>query len=253
MKMVLVADLHLDAWLLGAPRFDEVHRALRRSVEVAHDEKVDVWAVVGDVANPESGPVILRVLDALMGAVVDVVKTGARAVLIPGNHCVVEDGSGATMMTPFRALADLHGIGTGMQSIFVAERPEANVCSDQRGRTSIHALPFTPGSHPYDPEEFVRSVPDHGGTHVFLSHLFVEGIEPGSEETEMARGRRVFLPRKVIGERFGDRAVIFNGHHHERQVFEPPDGSPPVHVIGAPAAFAFGEESNEPGFLLVEV
>ena len=118
-------------------------------------------------------------------------------------------------------------------------------CLEVFGGCDVLALPFTSRAHAYDPAEAVRQ----NGTDapaLVLGHLNIEGIEPGSETADFPRGREVFLPVPLIRERFPN-ATIACGHYHRRQVFQG------VHIPGSLARLTFGEEENEPGFLIAEV
>ena len=74
------------------------------------------------------------------------------------------------------------------------------------------------------------------------------GIHPGSETEDMPRGREVLFP----GEQTRGAVARMNGHYHARQTHGLGDGGPDVIIPGSLARLGFGEESNEPGFLLVD-
>lgn len=257
MRVVAISDLHLDARLLGQPRIGEVDHALLKSVEVAKSKHADLWVFAGDLCDPDSGPIVFRAIERLHLAVSRLQKTGIGVVIVAGNHDVVEDGSGSSVLSPLRPLNQFDESGSVSYCV-VAHSPVSCRLSrvDEDGyagdAVQVHALPFAPASHAYDPVEFVQGIVDDGGKHLFVSHLNVEGVAPGSEES-MPRGREVFLPRKLIGERFGKRATVLQGHYHQRQRFDPRDGGAAVQVIGAPARFTFGEETNDPAFLFLYV
>jgi hypothetical protein len=79
--------------------------------------------------------------------------------------------------------------------------------------------------------------------------LTVPGIEPGSETREMPRGREVRYPVEAIRERWGDRAVMLNGHYHRAYH----RAESPVVVPGSLERLTRGEARNEPGCLILEV
>jgi hypothetical protein len=110
------------------------------------------------------------------------------------------------------------------------------------------ALPFAPRSHAYDPGEFVRSAPCPSSQRVLvLGHLNLEGIEPGSETTDLPRGREVLFPLEACGEVYGGRALLLNGHYHRRQSYKG------VQIPGSLERLTFGEAANAPGYLVVDV
>lgn len=246
MRAVISSDWHLDASTAGIPRFDDVFAAVHDVVQVAKGLKVDAFIFTGDLTNPDS----LRA-HAASEVAVFVAATlwndhGIMSRWVVGNHDVVESGSSARL--PLHTLASVraleHAFGNTCVRVFDAPTVE------HFGNLAIVALPFVPRSHAYDPAEFVRNVvvdDGFGTTSVLvLSHLNIEGIESGSETTDMPRGREVFLPLIDIRKRWPD-AVIVNGHYHKRQTFKG------IQIPGSLERLTFGEEANEPGFLIVEV
>jgi hypothetical protein len=113
----------------------------------------------------------------------------------------------------------------------------------------VIALPFTPFCRSYDPAVFLREAAFvcRSPRVLIAGHLNLEGITPGSETLDMPRGRDVFFPIEEALATFGDRAILLNGHYHERQVYRG------VQVVGSLERLGFGELRNEPGYLLVEV
>ena len=111
----------------------------------------------------------------------------------------------------------------------------------------LFGLPFTAPNRAYDPERVVEEF-ESGGRKikVVAGHLNIEGIEPGSETTSMARGREVFWPKAAIKKKF-PKALWLNGHYHRQQVFQG------IHIPGSLLRLAHDEEDNKPGFLVFEV
>jgi hypothetical protein len=94
-------------------------------------------------------------------------------------------------------------------------------------------------------ETFREKVPK-GSTVIVIGHLMLEGIAPGSETTDMARGRDVFLPVAALRAAFPD-CVICNGHYHTAQTYKT------VHIPGSLIRLTKGEIGNVPGYLIVDV
>ncbi len=86
----------------------------------------------------------------------------------------------------------------------------------------------------------------HRPVEVVLGHLMVEGIGPGSETMDMARGRDVFLPVEEIRKAWPE-AVIVNGHYHEAREFNG------VHFPGSLARLTRSDIAHQPGYLTVEI
>jgi exonuclease SbcD len=254
MKLLLCSDFHADATTMGQARFSDVDRAVRQTVEYAIEHKVDAYCFLGDLCDPDSGSAVFRSVELAISAAVELSDAGIPNIWIAGNHDVIEDGSGDTTLSPLRPLAGAGSLTKlyerpGKHQLFERLRKDRA----QTEELTIHALPFTATSHPYRPSVEIeeKKMLLRSGTHVVLAHLTVPGVEPGEETNEMPRGRDVMFPR----EQFPDTAQnvhCFQGHYHRQQTHELP-GFRPVHIPGSAARFTFGEEQNNPGFLVVEV
>lgn len=230
-RLLITSDWHLDATTAGVERRGDLEAAVDRIAVAAAEHCVDGFAFLGDLTDPDSP----RAWRAVEYAVRFAQGLGRDQLWLVGNHDVVEDGRCSSTLLPLR--------GAGFR---VVDTPQSTVLAG----VPVVALPFTPRSHAYDPPEFVleleRGAKRAPGTPLVLSHLCVEGIEPGSESKEFARGREVFLPLEEIRE-WMPGALVFNGHYHRRQTFRE------VNVPGSLARLTRGERDNSPGFLIVEV
>jgi DNA repair exonuclease SbcCD nuclease subunit len=231
MKAVVCSDLHLDWITHGVRRHDEIRDALHRVIDAAIKEKVDAFFCLGDVANPDAGSCVFRVMATMLEAAGRLRQHDIRQVWIAGNHDVIEDGTGDTTLTPLRSLEEV-------SMFYVAELPRRVVLGD----THVICLPFTATSHGYNVDEklgeLTRSSPRERT--IILSHLAVPGIEPGEETKEMPRGREVKLATARA-------KLILQGHYHRQQRMES------VWVAGSLARLTFCEERHDPGYLIVEV
>jgi exonuclease SbcD len=254
MKILLTSDWHADARTLGHARFDDVDRAVRQTVDAAIKQKVDAYCFLGDLCDPDSGSSVFRSVELAISTAVALSREGILNVWLAGNHDVIEDGSGDTTLSPLRPLVSAYA---GLTYLF--ERPGTVLAGQGLDKRAvfIRALPYTATSHGYDPTEHVgRSTKVDArmtaNTYlIVLAHLAVEGVQPGEETKEMPRGRDVTFPRVSFPEE-DSTTHLFNGHYHRQQTHGMP-GYRPVHIPGAPARFTFGEQDNEPGYLLVEV
>lgn len=235
MKFVCSSDWHPDVTTLGVSRFNEVQRAVRKSVEHAIAIKADRYLFLGDLCDPDSGPIVFRCVGLALWAATTLEGAGIPSHWLVGNHDVIEDGSGTSTLQPLR--------DAGFD---VMDQPQAVGA----GGCEILALPFTAASHPYQPERAVQQLFD-GSKTLVLSHLGIEGIQPGEETKDMPRGREVVFPHASFPSTLRD-VTILSGHYHQKQVFERP-GLLPIHVVGSLARLTFGESNNEPSFLVVEV
>lgn len=241
MLLVGSSDWHLDQSTAGVDRFDDVCAAIDVSVEAAIDMQADAYLMCGDLTDPNT----VRAHRAV-GKACEVDQRLSRARIrrlwLPGNHDVVEDGSGMSTMEA------LKWTGGDDRTNHVMSEPGVfgfQNCKNQHQCNIIH-LPFTPSSHPYDPDEFIRSVGDCAEPVLILGHLNLEGISAGSETLDMPRGRDMFWPLDAIKECFPN-AIMVGGHYHTPQDFKG------VHIIGSMARLRFDERDNTPGYMVLEL
>lgn len=239
MKAVVSSDWHLDWATAGHPRGLDVMIAIGESVDHAVEIGADLYIFTGDLTDPYSPRTHAAVSTAVQTATHLWIEHGIMSRWLVGNHDVIEDGSGSHTLDPLHGLA----VGLGGRAVGVFSNPSREVFE---GDLTVVALPFVARSHAYDPALYVSHVEaPNPGRVIVLGHLNIEGIESGSESSEMARGREVFLPIDEIRKRWPN-AVIVNGHYHKRQLFNG------VQVPGSLERLTFGEDTNEPGFLVVE-
>ena len=251
MKILLFSDVHLDVVTAGIVRFGEIQAACAQVVVAAMERKADLVLFLGDLCDPDS-----VCAHAAASVAVDMATTlaeeGITSRWLVGNHDVVEDGSGASVLS---ALGPLDIVPQQRRDLRAADTSpielRARPWIEQVGNVRVVSFPYTARSHAYDPVEFLTrecSTPsklDDVPT-VVISHLMLEGIGPGSETIDMARGRDVFLPIKLVQHHFPN-SLIFNGHYHAPQEFEG------VTVVGSLVRCRFDEAHNETGFVVVTV
>ena len=185
-RIVVSSDYHLDACTAGVPRLSDVAAAINETVDVAIEHKVDAWGFLGDAMDPDSGSIVFDCMEVLFEAVIRLQHEGIETFLIGGNHDCKEDGSGTTTLSPLRPLS------ARSDSIHLYEQPGAFKLATG---LSVVALPYTASSHAYDTAKFLKeAVSKLDGDYIIASHLNLEGIHPGSESTDMPRGREVFFP-----------------------------------------------------------
>lgn len=237
MKLLVTSDWHLDWTTHGVARYGELRDVLLDVVlQQAQIHKVDAFCFLGDLSDPDSGPVVFRAVETAIYLSRRLSEYGIEQVWLAGNHDVVEDGTGTTTLTPLSALAgDL---------VHVCERP-AKVAL-KCGLTVV-TLPFVATSHAYDPEAWVvgsLAGRKPGSKYAVAGHLSVPGVVPGEEVTEMPRGRDIRFPIEACA----GVDLLMNGHIHRQQQTE--SG---IWIPGSLARLTFGEEEHDPGFLIVEV
>ncbi len=241
MKILCSSDWHGDASTAGFPRYEDISRAVLETVDAAVREGVGLYLFLGDLCDPDSSATHRAAALGVLTAATLWSRHGIPSRWITGNHDVKEDGSGSHTLAGVAALA--HSVKHEGQ-IGVLSQPFVECWA---GFDLVY-LPFAPRSHAYDPEEWVNKcgAGKYGVQVIVAGHLNIEGIEPGSETTEMPRGREVFLPVAAIRQRW-PKALILNGHYHRRQTFRG------VVIPGSLERLTFGEEHNSPGFLIIDV
>ncbi len=248
-RIVCVSDLHLDAVTAGVDRFDDVFEVLHKAVDHAIGSEADAFFFLGDLADPHTTRAH-RSVRAMAQACAPLLTHRIQPVLLAGNHDVIEDGTGATVLDV------LAHVGASPLSPRLSTSPYFDVLYDLKKHQPIcklMTLPFTASCLTYDPGELVRNWAagkDMAGTQslptVVLGHLNLEGIKPGSETTEMPRGRDVFWPIRELTECF-PRAILLGGHYHTPQEYNG------VTIVGSAVRLRFDEKDNDPGFLVLEL
>lgn len=234
MHLIFVSDLHLDVTTDGVHRGPEVMRGVDLAVDMAAnirrggDEVRFIFA--GDLADPYSPRSHWAVSQAVATAS-RLSSEDIHSMWMIGNHDVFDDGSGE------HTLMALRGLGA---MVDVVDAPRAVSI----GGHWVLFLPFTAMSHAYDPDALVREV--QGPIEVVVGHLNIQGITPGSESSEYARGRSVYWPLDALQD-CHPNAMLIGGHYHERQTFQG------VHIIGSMARLTHGEAGIAPGFLAMEI
>lgn len=244
-RMLVTSDWHLDAVTASVERYDEIEKSVDAVVEYAEQlcsGGPPPWFVfLGDLSNPDP-PRCWRAVAKAVAVAVRLSVSGVPSIWITGNHDVLEDGHGSHTLLPLKALQRAEQPLDGKAPILVVDAPQVI----RVGRlTSVLCLPYTPRTHNYDPAVQVREAQLSDAAAVF-GHLMLEGIGPGSETTDFARGRDVFLPLEEIA-RALPRAAIFNGHYHRRQVYRG------VNIPGALARLVRSDSDIVPQFLEVEL
>jgi len=244
-RILVSSDWHADASTAGHERFADVEVAVDETVEAAVQQRCTHYLFLGDLCDPDETRSHRAVALALRTAL-RLADHGIASHWIVGNHDVVEDGHRSHTLLALKALE-----GEVPLKCSVHDGPTIARLDDRPdGRVALVALPYTPRSHAYDPEDFIRRSDTFGirCQHVVVAgHLNLAGITPGSETDDMPRGREVFFPIQACREVFGDRAVLLNGHYHRGQVYEG------VHVPGSLERLTFGEAGHTPGWLILEV
>jgi len=234
MRVLASSDWHPDWVTFGISRFDEISLAVAKTVKTAIDLKVDQYFFLGDLCDPDAGPVVFRCVQLALRAALILAKHEIHSHWLVGNHDVCEDGSGASTLTPMVTLEEI------TRFVHVWNRPQIVDCNPR-----MLVLPFTPTSHGYDPMTFVDEFKATKGQGLVLSHLSVPGVVPGEETEDMPRGRDVVLPLIELNKRAN--TTILQGHYHRRESH----GN--FHIPGSLARLTFAHADYEPSFLILDI
>lgn len=257
-RLIVSSDWHADWFTDGYSR----HEDLRAVVEqlLAVPKKGDLFVMLGDLANPYSRDVH-RAMSLATYAANRCNAAGVMNVWITGNHDIVEDDAGSHSLQAVKGLVDdsawsekqtepmkvleyVQRKATPHSLTFVADEPLVLLLP----QATLLCLPYTSPARAYDPDEWIRKVesrPLSNQLHV-LGHLNIEGIGPGSETSDMARGRDVMFPLEALSECL-PKASLWNGHYHKQQVFKG------VTIPGSLARLTHSEENEEKGFIVREL
>jgi DNA repair exonuclease SbcCD nuclease subunit len=248
MKLFISSDWHGDASTSGVDRFDEIRDAAFDVAHAAIDEKKAGHEVAfvfsGDLCDPDTTR-SFRAIGLAIGVALYLSRNGIRSLWIAGNHDVIENERGSTVLEPLQAVAS----STEMIKV-VADVP----CIWRVGKTNVVALPYVARANTYDPSIVIRdecwglSETDGFAIPIIIGHLTVPSAERGSESDDFARGRDMIFPVAECRRRWGDRCILVNGHYHRKQITK--DG---VHIPGSLARLRHDEEHHEPGYLVIEV
>jgi exonuclease SbcD len=269
--------LHTSDWHLGR----SLHRADLRAaqagfldhlVEVARAERVDAVLVAGDVYDRAIPPVDSVAL--YEDALARLRATGARVVLISGNHDSARrlgvnssliDASGVHLRTRPAALADpvllpdehgevaVYGVpylepALGDQ----AGAQEPDVAHDDQASTRTHEVVLRRAVHRIRANALARGV----ARTIVMAHAWVAGGASEEErqrdaeqaksdsERDISVGGIGYVPASL----FDDFSYVALGHLHGKRTL-----ADNLRYSGSPLPYSFSEKSHEKGSWLVEV
>ena len=250
MKILVTADWHLDASTGGMRRLDDVKRAVVESVDYSIRNGVGVYLFLGDLMDPDCGSRAFACLEVAIRAALALASNGIESHWIAGNHDVIEDGSGRTTLTPMLPLEEYNRFKSRIY-VHESSRIVTMMSGSSTDRATLLTLPYAPLARSYDPTAMVAFIEESKRETclplVIAGHMTeMPGIVPGSETKDMARGRGMAFPFDAC-EKLKQKHLMLNGHFHDRQTFKD------VHIPGSLERLTFGEERNEPGWLVCEV
>jgi len=232
--------LHTSDWHLGR----SLHRADLRAAQAAfldhlvdtvRAEQVDVVLVAGDVYDRAVPPV--DAVGMCEDALLRLHDTGARIVLISGNH------DSARRLGFGSGLLDKAGVHLRTQ-LCTPVRPV--LLEDRHGPVAVYGVPYT------EPEALAREVQeikadaDARGVRrrVVMAHGWVTGGAPSDSERDITIGGVGQVPAAT----FAGVSYAALGHLHGQQTL-----APHLRYSGSPLPYSFSEANHRKGSWLVEL
>lgn len=260
MKFLHTGDWHVGRSMRGRSRADEHTAVLAEIAAVARDHEVDAVLVCGDVfdtaaPSPESEQIVYR-------ALLEIASTGARVVVIAGNH------DSDRRLQAVQPLLELGAVIT--RPMFAApETSMIEIPSRDGGETMLVApLPFLSqrwivkaaelmGGEAADSvklyEERYRQLTDWMCTafrpdavNVIAAHAFVHGADASGSERAAHLSSAYGIPSTVFP---ASAHYVALGHLHRPQEIP---GPCPIRYAGSPIALDFGEAGQRKVAVVVE-
>ncbi|GAA4889877.1 exonuclease SbcCD subunit D [Streptomonospora salina] len=251
MRLLHTSDWHLGRSFHRENLIDAQAAFVDHLVDTVRAERVDVVAVSGDLYDRALPPVeAVRLFDEALRRIRD---TGARAVLISGNHDSMVRMSYAT------DLIDAAGIHL-RSSLDAVGAPV--LIGDEHGPVAFYGIPYLEPEiarqhwgleprghaavlgHAMDLVRADLAARPAGTRSAVLSHAFVTGGEGSDSERDISVGGASHVPASVFDG--VDYAAL--GHLHGRQTM-----TATVRYSGSPLAYSFSEEHQVKGCWILDI
>jgi exonuclease SbcD len=253
MRFLHTSDWHLGRSLHRADLRDAQAAFLDHLVATARAEQVDAVLVAGDVYDRAVPPV-----DAIAlceQALVRLRETGARVILISGNH------DSARRLGFSSALIDAAGVHLRTRPDALEDPVELQ---DEHGMVAVYGVPYLepavglPDTAPHDPrprghaavlrQAVARIRADaarrRAGRTVVMAHAWVTGGAASDSERDISLGGVGEVPAAL----FDGFSYVALGHLHGQQTL-----AEHLRYSGSPLPYSFSEASHKKGTWLVEV
>ncbi len=232
--------LHTSDWHLGR----SLHRADLRAAQAAfldhlvatvRAERVDVVLVAGDVYDRAVPPV--DAVQLCEDALLRLHDTGARIVLISGNH------DSARRLGFGSALLDKAGVHLRTQ---VSELARPVLLTDAHGPVAVYGAPYAEPGVLGDEILAIQADADARGVRrrVVLAHGWVTGGAASDSERDITVGGVGQVPAAT----FAGFSYAALGHLHGQQTL-----APHLRYSGSPLPYSFSEANHHKGSWLVEL
>ena len=261
MKLLHTSDWHVGRAMRGQSRADEHEAVLAEITAVAADEGVDLVLVTGDLfetsaPSPESEAIVYRHLLGLA-------KTGARVVVIGGNH---DNPRRLAAVTP---LLELGQVTLLAEPARAADGGVVRFTTDAGEAVNLALLPFVSQRGIVKADDLMEEqAADHSATYAerlrrLVAHL-TDGLDGGDAVNLLAAHAMVSQGKLGGGERQAHTIFQYElpgsafpaglhyvalGHLHRTQQVP---AACPAWYAGSALQLDFGEEEDRKAVLVVE-
>lgn len=241
-------------------RFEDFVEALRKAVQYAIDENIDVFLFSGDAyknASPE--PIYQKMFAQELKRLSD---AGIKTILVVGNHDQILRATGSHSMSVFQSLE--------VPNVITIDKPMSIKLDTKNGAFQLIGLPHVHRNQLLTLEKY-GNVPAAQLDRVLVEHVtdilsaFYDELDPNMPsvvtahmtvdralagiEQELLVGYTQTFPTDIFVHRSIDYVAL--GHVHKYQVVRP--DSPPVVYAGSLERVDFGEEREDKGFVHVRL
>jgi exonuclease SbcD len=258
MKILHTADWHVGKKIGRIDRTEEYRAVLDEIVGIAGEAGVDVVLHSGDVFDRAFPP--YDAIGLALGSLIRLAETGARVVVIAGNHDSPE------LLGLLAPLLSHRGIVMVPRIVRPGEGGIVEVASRDGSETAqVAALPFLSESRVVDfmepSEEWFKAYDtrirllaqalceaiDPKAIGILAGHFFVDGSELGGGERSVHIGPNYAATSHSLPATVSYAAL---GHIHKPQ--EIPGAPVPARYAGSPLQLDFSERSHQKEVVLVE-
>ena len=235
MRMLHTSDWHLGRSLHRADLRAAQAAFLDHLVDVVRAERVDVVLVAGDVYDRAVPPV--DAVQLCEDALLRLHDTGARIVLISGNH------DSARRLGFGSALLDKAGVHLRTQ---VSDLARPVLLEDTHGPVAVYGAPYAEPAVLGDEVLAIQADADARGVRrrVVLAHGWVTGGAASDSERDITVGGVGQVPAAI----FAGFSYVALGHLHGQQTL-----APHLRYSGSPLPYSFSEVNHHKGSWLVEL
>ena len=243
MRFLHTSDWHLGRSLHRTDLRDAQATFLDHLVDTARAEKVDAVLVAGDIYDRAVPPVDAVAL--CEDALVRLRETGARVILISGNH------DSARRLGFSSALIDAAGVHLRTRPSALADPV---LLEDDHGPVAVYGVPYlepaAEGERSHSAvlgaaaERIRADAGRRAARTVVMAHGWVHGGQPSDSERDISVGGTGSVPATLLD----GFSYVALGHLHGQQTI-----AENMRYSGSPLPYSFSEATHKKGSWLVEI